>query len=178
MVRRGDFRAQVAVEHLFDPRRLAAGERTPAVRMFGRAGSDALALAERRGQGAIARCRAVGIAAGVSCFVALCWLVFGVRNPEFLLGGLLMVVAALLTTTAGSTLGGWVGERLAETREQRAHRGTALDLDLQDDLRRWRALTRQLGAMRSAVTGRALRGPFREALPAATGVTGRQPALA
>src|SRR5688572_5851262 len=73
-VRRGDFRAQVAVENLFDPGRLAVGERPPAVRMFGRAESDTLALAERAGQGAIARCRAVGIVAGISCFVALCWL--------------------------------------------------------------------------------------------------------
>jgi hypothetical protein len=164
-VRRGDFRAQVAVENILDPGRRAGG--ALAVRMFGRAVSDALAEADRVGALAVQRGRVFGVGTGLGIFVALCWFCIGVHNPAYFLGGLLLVVAGLMCTMAFGTIGAWFGERVAERGNTRARAEIGGDAGLQDDLRRWRALVRQLAAQRAAIAGQlSASTPFR-ALPAA-----------
>lgn len=164
-VRRGDFRAQVAVENILDPGRRSPG--ALAVRMFGRALSGALADADRTGERTVQRYRVVGVGLGLGVFVALCWANIGVRNPAYFLGGLLLVVAGLMCTMALGTIGAWFGERLGERRRAQARAEIGGDGELQDDLRRWRALVRQLAAQRAAIAGQlGASTPFR-ALPAA-----------
>lgn len=165
VVRRGDFRAQVAVENILDPGRRADG--ALAVRMFGRAVSGALAEAEKAGAAAIQRGRVLGLTTGATVFVALCWFCIGVHNPAYVLGGLLLVVAGLMCMMAFGTIGAWLGEVAAERVNARARADIGGDGGLQDDLRRWRALVRQLGAQRAAIAGQlSASTPFR-ALPAA-----------
>lgn len=149
-VRRGDFHAQVAVENILDPSRRSHG--ALAVRMFGRAASGAVAQAEQAGAVAVRRARNVGVAVGLVVFGALCWACIGVRNPEYFLGGLLLVVAGLMCTMAFGTLGAFLGERVSERRSLRARTIAADDDALQDDLRRWRALVRQMSSQRAALT--------------------------
>lgn len=163
-VSRGDFRAQVAVENILDPGRRAGG--ALAVRMFGRAISGALAEAERGGAVAVQRGRVLGVGTGLAIFVAMCWVCIGVYNPAYFLGGLFLVVAGLMCTMAFGTIGAWFGERVAERGSSRARTEIGTDDKLQDDLRRWRALVRQLAAQRSAIAGQlSASTPFR-ALPA------------
>lgn len=164
-VRRGDFRAQVAVESILDPGRRSPG--ALAVRMFGRAASGALAAADLAGNKLVGRCRALGVGLGVAVFAALCWANIGVRNPAYFLGGLLLVVAGLMCTILFGTLGGWIGDRLGERRHTHARSVIRRDAELDSDLRRWRALVRQLAAQRAAVAGQlGASTPFRS-LPAA-----------
>ena len=162
-VRRGDFRAQVAVENILDPARRAPDGL--AVRMFGRAVSVALVHAEQAGARSVARGRSGGTAVGVGVFVALCWFCIGVHNPAYFLGGLLLVVAGLMCTMFFGTMGAWLGERAAERGSLRAKGEIRVDAQLQDDLRRWRALVRQLASQRAAIAGQlGSSTPFR-ALP-------------
>jgi hypothetical protein len=163
-VRRGDFRASVAIENILDPARKAPG--ALAVRMFGRANSDALVLAQRSRETIVQRCRAVGVGLGFGVFALLCWVSIGVRNPAFYLAGLLMVVAALMSMTALGGIGTWIGEAIAERSQARAHAIAGGDPRLQDDLRRWRALVRLFASQRNAIGGAEPGVPFR-ALPAA-----------
>lgn len=166
-VRRGDFRAQVAVESILDPGRRSPG--SLAVRMFGRAVSGALAEADRAGIKMLQRCRVLGVGVGLAAFVALCWMNIGVRNPAYFLGGLLLVVAGLMSTMMFGTLGGWLGDRLGERRTARARAVIGADAQLQDDLRRWRALVRQLAAQRASVAGQlGASTPFRALPPGRT----------
>lgn len=170
-VTRGDFRAQVAVESILDPARRQSG--ALAVRMFGRAASDALAEAERAGAVAVQRGRVMGVGTGLGIFAVLCWFCIGVHNPAYFLGGLLLVVAGLMCTMAFGTMGAWFGERIADRGNSRARAEIGTDDKLQDDLRRWRALVRQLAAQRAAIAGQlSASTPFR-ALPAGRETTGR-----
>ncbi len=159
-VRRGDFHAQVSIENLRDGPRKGM-----AVRMCGRAGSAAMGEAEQAVATLVARGRAIGIASGLVVFAALCWWSIGVRNPAYLLGGLLMVVAGLICTTALGALGAWIGERAGEQARWRASLESGADLSLRDDLKRWRALVRVLSAQRTAITGQAGGAPFRALQP-------------
>lgn len=175
-VRRGDFHAQVAIEHLRDGARKAM-----AVRMCGRAESKAMVEAERSIDTLVARGRALGVAGGLVVFAALCWWSIGVRNPAYFLGGLLMVVAGLICTTALATVGAWIGERLGERARGRALAESSADPRLHDDHKRWRALVRVLSAQRMAIAGQVGGGPFRALRPAAAETrakTGERPKVA
>ncbi|MCA9704932.1 MAG: hypothetical protein KDK70_03670 [Myxococcales bacterium] len=154
-VHRGDFQAEVSVEH--DPQ---AGAGSAAVRMYGRARSDTLTQAHVLGDRVVARARVIGWGGGVAVFLSLAWLMIGVRDPIYVLGGMLLVVALLLTVMAGGTLGTWFGERLAELHRGRARQRVHADEGLRDDIRRWRAVSRQLGAQRALLLGHR-RQPFR-----------------
>jgi hypothetical protein len=164
-VRRGNFRATVEIEAILDPNRKAPDER--AIRMYGRAESEALIVAERQGHQVERRLRTAGVGLGAIAFCALLWISIGAHSPIYVLGGLLMVVAALLSLTLGASLGSWLGERIADSDRCRALAIEATDPAFQDDLRRWRALSRQLANRRLALSGRVGAAPFR-ALPAAT----------
>lgn len=155
-VRRGEFHAQVAVEQ--DLRRDDRGPRC--VRMHGRAQFEALSRAHALGERLVSRTRAIGWGGGVALFLCLAWLMVGVRDPVYVLGGMLLVVALLLTVMAGGTLGAWFGERLAEIHRGRAHRQVHADPGLSDDIRRWKAISRQLNARRAVLLGHR-RQPFR-----------------
>lgn len=171
-VRRGDFRATVAIEAILDPNRKSPDER--AIRMYGRAGSEAVEAAEREGHVHVRRFRTLGLSVGFVMFFASLWLSVGAVSPIYVLGGMLMVVSALLTTTLGASFGAFVGERVAEKRRSRARSLAEIDPRFQGDLKRWRALSRQLANQRQALTGRVGAAPFR-ALPAADEPSMRTP---
>ncbi len=159
-VHRGDFRAELTIEH--EAESGAARTTSSPVRAYGNARSELLDRAQGRAEQLVRRWRIVGGGLGLSVFFALAWFMIGVNNPVYVLGGMLLVVALLLTLMAGDTLGTRLGEELArrqcEHARQQVQRSPALD----HDIRRWKALTRQLWAQRSALTGR--RGqPFRTA---------------
>lgn len=157
---RGDFEADIAIEHGLEPRMREGASATPAVRMFGRAQSIAVRRAHDLGERVVQRSRVIGGAAGLAGFISLAWLMIGQNNPVFMLGGMLLVVTLLSALIGGSTLGGWVGERLAAHHRDRARRERERDVGVQDDVRRWKAVSRQLTAQRSALAGH--RGqPFR-----------------
>lgn len=158
MVRRGDFWAQVSVEHELPP----GAERgaSPSVRMFGRARSESLHQAHTRGERLVARARVIGWSSGVAVFLSLAWLMIGVRDPVYVLGGMLLVVALLSTVMAGGSLGARFGEWLAAIHRDRARRRVDADDALRDDIRRWKAVSRQLTAQRSALLG-SRQQPFR-----------------
>jgi hypothetical protein len=173
-VRRGDFRAQVVIENIGDPARRSTSDL--AVRMFGRAVSLEVANAEQGGSAAVRRARNVGFGIGFALFGALCWACVGVHNPEYFLGGLLLVVAGLMCTMTCATLGAFLGERVSERRSLHARTVAADNEALQDDLRRWRALVRQLSSQRGAIASvLSATTPFRS-LPRASQGRGR-PAL-
>jgi len=156
-VRRGEFHAEASLEH-----DLPAGAEgsSRSVRMFGRARFEAVDRARARGQRMIARSRAMGWAGGLAVFLSLAWLMVGVRDPIYVLGGMLLVVALLVTVIAGGSVGAWVGERLAALQHERARRQVEADPATPDDLRRWKAVARQLGAQRAALLS-SRRQPFR-----------------
>lgn len=132
----------------------------PSIRAFGEAHHEVVRAAHSWGERAIARARLVGATCGIGLFVSLAWLMIGVNDPIYVLGGMLLVVAMLLTLLAGGTLGTWMGERLAGHRCQRARAHLSRDVGLVDDVRRWRAVSRKLAAQRLALHRR--RGqPFR-----------------
>ncbi|MCH9682946.1 MAG: hypothetical protein K0V04_16030 [Deltaproteobacteria bacterium] len=155
-VRRGDFTARVAIERTASGRSVAAMVRrsTPSIRVYGSARSDTLHHAHQLGERLVQRGRVVGWGVGIGLFATLAWLMIGVRDPIYVLGGMLLVVALLLTLMAGGTLGAWVGERLAEFQRGRARRDVGSNPALPDDIRRWKGLSRQLNAQRSALNGR------------------------
>lgn len=157
-VRRGDFTATVAVEHDLP----AGAERgaSVSVRMFGRAQSESLHHAHALGERLVTRARAIGWGVGVTVFLSLAWLMIGVRDPVYVLGGMLLVVALLSSVMAGGTLGAWFGERLAKLYRDRAQHRVDADEAMRDDIRRWKAVSRQLGAQRAVLLG-SRRQPFR-----------------
>lgn len=160
IVHRGDFRAEVTIEH--DPDTPSRALVAAPIRAFGNARSELLHAAHRHAEGLVNRWRNVGAALGLSMFFSLAWLMIGVNNPVYVLGGMLLVVALLLTLMAGGTLGTWFGEELARRHRGRARALVQRDIALSHDMRRWKALTRQLTAQRSALTSK--RGqPFRTA---------------
>lgn len=158
-VSRGDFQACLAIEQAL-PRRDGAVSATPSVRMFGQAQSVVAQRAHALGERLVQRGRLVGGAVGLGLFGCLAWLMIGVNNPVYMLGGMLLVVALLLAPMAGGALGAWVGERLAAYHRDRARRMLDGNVAIPDDIRRWKAVSRQLSAQRSALAGH--RGqPFR-----------------
>lgn len=158
-VRRGDFEANVAIEHVREEKR-GAGSAASSVRMFGRAQANAVCEARTVGERLVQRGRLLGGAAGLSLFLLLAILMIGVHNPVYMLGGMLLIVALLMVLTAGSTLGAWVGERLAAHRLDRVLRALERDEGMRDDIRRWKAVSRQLSAQRAVLAGNR-RLPFR-----------------
>lgn len=158
-VSRGDFEASLSIEHAL-PRSSGAVSAPPAVRMFGHAQSVVARHAHDLGDRLVQRGRIVGGAAGLGMFLALAWLMIGVNNPIYMLGGMLLVVALLLALMAGGTLGTWVGERLAALHRDRARRALDRNVGMHDDIRRWKAVSRQLSAQRTALAGHR-RQPFR-----------------
>jgi hypothetical protein len=174
-VRRGDFRANVALECILDPGRKAPG--ALAIRMFGRAGSSAVVAAERASNRLTQRGRSVGIGMGLGSFASLAWLALGTTHAGALvITGLLIVVAGLMSTTALATAGAWIGERIGESGRERARALSSGDPRLHDDLRRWRALVRQLATQRSVLASQLGRTPFRS-LPTGRTRTAEIPAL-
>lgn len=158
-VSRGDFEASLSIEHGL-PRLRGAVSATPSVRMFGKAESIVARRAHDLGERLVQHGRIVGGAAGLGTFLALAWLMIGVNNPIYMLGGMLLVVALLLALMAGGTLGTWVGERLAQAQRDRARRALERNVAMHDDIRRWKAVSRQLSAQRSTLAGHR-RQPFR-----------------
>ena len=158
-VRRGDFRAAVEIEN-----GRAMSKRNPTgryqVRMFGRAESDAVARVETRTAAIIGGGRQIGAATGLVCALVLPSV--PVVSGMVLLGLMFWTVLALAATIAGGAIGAFVGERLAETFKHRAVEGATSDEHLQHDLRRWKAISRQLAAQRSQLTEGTVAGqPFR-----------------
>jgi hypothetical protein len=158
-VRRGDFEASLSIEHGL-PARPGAASAIPSVRMFGNAQSVVARHAHELGERLVQRSRIAGGAVGLGLFLALAWLMIGVNNPIYMLGGMLLVVALLLALMAGGTLGTWVGERLAGYHRDRARRALDRNVAIADDIRRWKAVSRQLSAQRNALAGHR-RLPFR-----------------
>ena len=154
---RGDFEASVAIEH---GSRSPGAVSAPSVRVFGRAQSTVVRRAHELGERWVQRSRVMGGAAGLCMFLSLAWLMIGVNNPVYMLGGMLLVVALLLALMAGGTLGTWVGEQLAEAHRDRARRQLDRNVAMHDDIRRWKAVSRQLVAQRNALVGHR-RQPFR-----------------
>jgi hypothetical protein len=158
-VRRGDFRAKVALECILDPARKIPGALM--IRTFGRATSDAVVAADRTGAQLIQRGRSVGIGMGLGSFASLGWLAVGAHGPALVITALLIVVAGLMSTITLATGGAWVGERIGERGRERARALSSGDPRLRDDVRRWRALVRQLATQRSVLAGQLGRTPFR-----------------
>lgn len=157
-VLRGDFRADAAIEH--DLRPGAGRGESAAVRMFGRAQCESVHRAHVRGERLVARARVIGWGSGVAVFLSLAWLMIGVRDPVYVLGGMLLVVALLSSVMAGGTLGAWLGERLAALHRERALHRALADEAMRDDIRRWKAVSRQLSAQRALLLG-SRQQPFR-----------------
>jgi hypothetical protein len=155
---RGDFEASLSIEHGVP--RAPGAVSAASVRVFGRAQSVVVRRAHELGERLVQRGRIVGGAAGLGMFLCLAWLMIGVNNPIYMLGGMLLVVALLLALMAGGTLGTWVGERLAKAHHDRARRALDRDVAMHDDIRRWKAVSRQLAAQRNALAGHR-RQPFR-----------------
>ena len=151
-------------ESILDPK--AKSHDQLAVRMYGRAQSGALIGAESEALRVVRRSRAVGHASGVAVLVPLFWAAIGMHDPVFVLGGLCLLVVALVSVTASGTAGTWIGEHLAAKVRSRAADKHQRDPGIKTDLRRWRALTRRLQEGRLAITGHGSM-PFRS-LPAAT----------
>ncbi|MBL4683437.1 MAG: hypothetical protein JKY37_02515, partial [Nannocystaceae bacterium] len=145
-VRRGDFRAAVAIENGLEPTRRHDSERLQ-VRMFGRAQSSAVARTETRAGSLVTAGRQFGAVVGLALAVLL---PAGPLGQGFvLLGVLFWTVLTLAATLGGSALGAFLAERMADGATLRAERDATSDKHLQHDLRRWRALSRQLAAQRS-----------------------------
>ena len=157
-VRRGEFHARASLEH--DVRQHERGRGSASVRMFGRAEFEAVRQAHVDGDRMVARSRALGWGGGFGVFLSLAWLMVGVRDPIFVLGGMLLVVALLMTVMAGGTLGAWFGERLAQRSRERAQRQVDADPGIRDDIRRWKAIAKQLASQRAMLLG-TRRQPFR-----------------
>ncbi|MEZ4382375.1 MAG: hypothetical protein R3A79_13575 [Nannocystaceae bacterium] len=162
VIDRGDFRAELAFECV-SPRDPGA----PAwVRLCGRSESRALVRARNLGLGAGETLRWVMGAVGLGVFAAMLSLLLIVPphfsvETLFVLGGLLMVVVAVLTLVSAVSVGAWLGERVAELLMSRATRQIAGDPGLAKDFLRWRSLTRQMMAKRSLLAGDLRRLPFR-----------------
>ncbi len=162
VIDRGDFRAELAFEQL-GPR----VEGAPAwVRLCGRSQSKTWARARGVGISIAETLRWVVGSIGVAAVVVMLSLLalspphFSVETL-FVLGGLLMVVVAVLTVAAAVAIGAWFGGQVGAWLLLRAKRRVAADDDLRRDLLRWASLSRQLVAMRGLLAGDLRRQPFR-----------------
>lgn len=162
-VERGNFQASVCVESIRDPSRHARDHQ--AIRMYGRAEARALVSAEQVSMRSVQRLRQVGLVASAMLFIPFLWTIAGAHSTAYVLAGLLTMVAGIATTTLGASLGGYIGERMAEGARRRAIAETSVDKRLQEDLRRWRAFSRELSSSRQALVGSAAAGPFRALSP-------------
>ena len=162
-VERGNFRASVSVESIRDPSRHAREHQ--AVRMYGRAEAQALVCAAAASHRSIARLRQVGVAVSTLAFIPFLWLIAGAQSTAYILAGMLCMVAGIATTTLGASLGAYLGECVAAGARRRAIAETSVDTRLKEDLRRWRALSRELSGTRQTLTGSAAAGPFRALSP-------------
>ena len=148
---RGDFHAEVTVE-IPEPGH---------IRMYGRATSSHMLVAERIAGRYVSIGRFVGGVVGFGLFSTLAWFSVGVVDPIFVLGGLLMVVALVVSLTAGAALGSFFGERFADRARRRAAQMVADDPGIEADLKRWKSLVRQLVAQRTVMRGGDRQQPFR-----------------
>ncbi|MCB9701546.1 MAG: hypothetical protein H6711_06630 [Myxococcales bacterium] len=161
-VRRGDFDADVEFTCVA-PREPGA----PAwVRLSGRSQSRALSRARRLGLGASELLRWVMGGFGLLAFASMSSLLLVIPprfavETLFVLGGLLMVVVAILTVVIGASFGGWIGDQFSNLLRGRALARLAGDQGHPQDLQRWRALTRQMMARREVIAGDLRRQPFR-----------------
>ena len=162
VIDRGDFRAEIAFEHL-SPR----VEGAPAwVRLCGSSQSRVLVRARRVGIGLAETLRWVVGSLGIAAVVVMLSLLalspphFSVETL-FVLGGLLMVVVAVLTVAAAVAIGAWFGGQVGAVLLLRAQRQVAADDQLRKDILRWASLTRQMMAMRGLLAGDLRRQPFR-----------------
>ncbi len=165
-VARGDFQASVSVESFLDPNRRAPQDQT--VRMFGRAESKLLARIDQQGPRAVQHFQRAGVSFGALAFASVLWFSMGAHPSAILLAGLIMVVAALVATTLGSSVGGYVGETLLGLARVHAQGRSSVDPALHEDLRRWRGLARNLEAQRGALVGKTRAAPFRISSATAT----------
>ncbi len=140
--------------------------------MYGRAEARALVTAELSSHRSIHRSRQVGVVVSAALFLPFLWLIAGAQSTAYVLAALLTMVAGIGTTTLGASLGAYVGERFAEGARRRALAATSEDSKLQEDLRRWRALSRELSGTKQALLGSALAGPFRALSPASPTASG------
>jgi hypothetical protein len=162
-VRRGDFCGEVEVAATTGPRR-------PRLWLRGYAGSQRLAAVELRAARATERLRLLGSLAGAAALLALC--VELLTHPPgftvdmmFFLGGLLVAVIMVVGLAIGSNVGAWFGERAAVVGWVRALAVVERDDALREDLRRWRALVKNLAHYRDALAGSSRRQPFRALSP-------------
>ena len=158
-VERGNFRAAVCLESIRDPSRRARDHQ--AIRMYGRAEAHALVSVQKASHRSIQRLRQAGVVTAAVLFLPFLWLIAGAQSTAYVLAGLLTMVGAIACTTLGASLGAYIGERLAEGARRRAIAKTSEDTRLQDDLRRWRALSRELSGAKQALLGAGSAGPFR-----------------
>lgn len=172
-VHRGDFRAEATVEHdALDhvPSPSSAshppgqsrteGTRNASVRVFGRARFRPMNDADDRAERATRLGRITGSSLGLAVFFTLAWLMIGVNDPIYVLGGMLLVVALVMALTAGALLGAWAGEQLGASYRRRARRHVEGSPGFDSDARRWKAVSRQLLAQRSTLCARRAQ-PFR-----------------
>ncbi len=156
---RGDFHAEVEV---------AAGRRrgAPRLRMSGSAGSMRVAATERAGSTAVERLRVGGAVIGAGFVV---WSATSLLTTPphftidmlFILGGLMLVVMLMVAVMTGAGLGGWLGERVVESRWAATLHALDGDSALRADLQRWRALVRSLAQHRDLLAGGVRGLPFR-----------------
>jgi len=158
-VGRGNFRASVCVESIRDPSRHARDHQ--AIRMYGRAEACALVSAEQASHRSIQRLRQAGVVFSALMFLPFIWLIAGAHSTAYVLAGLLTLVSGLAATTLGASLGAYLGERVAEGARRRAIAQTSGDARLHEDLRRWRALSREFASSKQALVGAGVAGPFR-----------------
>jgi len=162
-VERGNFQASVCVESIRDPSRRARDHE--AIRMYGRAEARALVTAAAASHRSVQRSRQVGVVLSTMMFVPFLWLIAGAHSTAYILAGLLTMVGGIATTTLGASLGAYIGEQVAEGTRRRAIAQTTDDKRLHEDLRRWRALSRELAGAKQALLGSPLAGPFRGLTP-------------
>ncbi len=162
MVERGDFRAEIAFE--------CVGPREPGapawVRLCGHSESRALLRARDLGLGAEELLRWLMGGVGIVAFAVMLSLLLVIPphfsvETLFVLGGLLMVVVAVLTVVSAVSIGAWLGGQIAGGLEARAQRQAEGDEELRQDFLRWRSLSRQMMAKRGLLAGDLRRQPFR-----------------
>ena len=162
VIDRGDFQAEIAFEHLA-PRVEGAPAR---VRLCGHSRSMTWVRARAAGIRIAEMLRWCVGSIGVAAVVVMLLLLtlspphFSVETL-FVLGGLLMVVVAVLTVAAAVAIGAWLGAQVGALLLFRVQRRIIADDQLRRDQQRWASLSRQLMAMRGLLAGDLRRQPFR-----------------
>ena len=158
-VQRGDFRAQADVVGDLAQRN---GTAQPSIVLKSSAHSDRVDEAmqiEQRQEAALA---AGGAISGLAVFGYLsASVLWGVLQPMLVI--MALFVLAVFLPLGGFNFGYWLGERIGTARRNMILFETVEDSALQQDLRRWRALARQLSVERRSLTRGARELPFRRA---------------